>query len=247
MLLSLFAAAEGHPFTAGALKEVDRGVAFYDLELDPTAFVGKNVILGGTILVVSKRQTGTHLEIAELPLTSADQPDPGLESIGRFMVTSPDDLDRRVYKPGALITVIGTVRGQARVIVEDEEDIYPLVAVKEMQVWSGYKPPPVREKVYKIEPETTYVYEYPPSVYGPYYYPYYPWWLGWNIYLGGSYPYYGSYYGGHHHDHDGHPPPRGYRPPGGGHPPSGGRPPAGGTPPSGGRRPYGGSPPPRSR
>jgi outer membrane lipoprotein len=224
MLLSLFAAAEGHTFTAGALKEVDRGVAFYDLERDPTAFVGKNVILGGTILMVSKRQTGTHLEIAELPLTSADQPEPGLESIGRFMVTSPDDLDRRVYKPGALITVIGTVRGQARVIVEDEEEIYPLVAVKEMRVWSGYKPQPVREKVYEIEPETIYVYEYPPSAYGPYYYPYYPWWLGWNIYLGGSYPYYGSYYGGHHD-----PPPRGYRPPGGGRPP------------------YGGSPPPRSR
>lgn len=241
-MVLLMAVTEGHSFTAEALKEVDRGVAFYDLERDPIAFVGKNVILGGTIMAVSKRQQGTHLEIAELPLMANDRPDPGLESIGRFVARTGENLDRRVYRPGSLITVIGTVKGRARVIVEEEEEVYPLVSVKEMRIWSGYEPPPRREKVYEIEPETTYVYDYPSPAYGPYYYPYpyYPWWFGWNIYLG-SYPYYGYYpygYYGDHHGHGGHAPPRAYQSPGG-------RPPSGGRPPGGGRPPSGGSPPPR--
>jgi outer membrane lipoprotein len=223
MLLVLCTATQGHPFTAGALKQVDRRVAYYDLARDPTVFVGKEVILGGAIIMVSSRERGTRLEVAELPLTSADRPDPGFGSTGRFLATTADELDRRVYRPGLLITIIGTVTGRARVIVDEDEESYPLLAVKEMRVWSDYEPPRATARVYEAEPETTYVYDYPPPAYIPYYYPYYPyypyspWWFGWGIYFGGD-------YSGHHHDgHGGHRPPRGAPPPG--RPPSGGAPP----------------------
>jgi outer membrane lipoprotein len=235
VFLAMIAATTAHCFTAEALKQVDRRVAFYDLSRNPEVFVGKNVILGGSIIAVAKREGGTRLEIAELPLTSTNRPDPGYESTGRFLATTPDPLDRDIYRTGLLITVIGTVTGRARVITDEDEEIYPLLAVKEMRVWSYYEPPRV---AYEAEPRTTDVYDYPPPVYAPYYYPYYPyypyspWWFGWGIYIG-------DYWGHHHDGHGGHGGYGGHAPPRGSHPP--------GRPPSGGGVPPRGAPPARHR
>jgi outer membrane lipoprotein len=191
LCLALLAAGKGFAFTTEALQRVDRNLTFSKLQQNPGGAVGKDVILGGTIVALERRRNLTRLEVAELPLAAADRPDDGFGSPGRFLATTPDPLAPRDYRPGYLVTIIGTVKGGAKVTVDGEEYSYPVLAVKEMKLWKEYgsdrgSVPPAGGQVYDTDAEPDYDYDYaypyPPA---PYYYgPYYPWWPWW--WVGGS-------------------------------------------------------------
>jgi outer membrane lipoprotein len=181
----LLSATAGLSFSREALEQVDRSVTFIELQQHPDTFVGKDLLLGGTIISLESRRTGGMLlEVAQLPLHASNQPDRSFTSAGRFLVTVPDDLDRQEYRPGLAITVVGTVKAAAKTALDGEESLTPVVAVKEMLLW----PPPLIERrvpprdlvIYEQEPETVYSYVYrEPYFTWPYFAaPWFPWWFG---------------------------------------------------------------------
>lgn len=191
-------AADVHSFTYEALQEVDRNVTFIELQSDPDEFIGKNLILGGTIMAINKSRGGSRLEISQLPLDAADQPQDDLRPFGRFLAKVPGVIEKGDYRIGSLVTLIGTVTGTATVTVDNEESVYPVLTVREIRLWQE----PVMESRssprFERETERIYVYDTPSYPYRGYYYepyypwPYFPWWLGWSVIIGG---------GGHGHDH----------------------------------------------
>jgi len=181
----LLAASGAFAFSREALDQVDRSVTFIELQQNPDSFIGRELMLGGVIISLEKRRSGgMQLEVAQLPLSAADLPMGNYKPSGRFLVTIPDELDRREYRPGMLVTVIGAVRNSAKVIVDGEESVFPVLAVQEMQLWPEprveRRPPSQEVVVYERQPETVYVYENrEPYYYWPYYYaPLFPWWFG---------------------------------------------------------------------
>ena len=213
MLLTVTGASA---FSREALDQVDQSVTFVELQQNPEGFIGRDLLLGGVIISLDQRRDGgMQMEVAQLPLAATGRPVSGFNADGRFLVTIPDDLDRNEYRPGMKVAVIGAVKKGVRVVVDGEESLYPVLAVKEMELWPASvaerRAPPRDVVVYEREPEAVYVYDYPEPYYRPYYYwPYYPLWFGASFSFR-DYPshHYRSYGGGHTWGrHDG-PPHRG--------------------------------------
>ena len=179
-------------FSNEALNMVDKTITFGELLDNPTTYVGKQLLLGGTIVLASPG----NLEIAELPLDARHKPDDSFSSPGSFIATSKEPLNVSVYREGYLVAVIGTVTGKKVVQRGGEEQTLPVLAIKEIQLWKeygtdrGYYP----ERIYEEDREYFYESDYP---YGyryyypyPYYYPYYTWPPGYFIF---------RFDGGHRH------------------------------------------------
>ena len=112
----------------------DLTVNFSQLRENPDAWRGKLVLLGGTVAAVTRTREGTRLEIVEYSLDSRELPDTVNPSRGRFLAYLPGSLDSDRYKPNALITLIGEVTGMNVQPLAEEENIYPVIAVREIQV-----------------------------------------------------------------------------------------------------------------
>lgn len=187
-LLLLVSVAWAHAFSREALEQIDRSVTFIELQQTPDNFIGRDLLLGGTIITLEKRRGGgMQMEVAQLPLTASNRPAPGFKPQGRFLATIPDELDRDEYRPGMRIALIGTVKKGATVVLEGEETVYPVLAVKEMELWpAGIAEriiPPSDVVILEREPERVYIYDdYRYPAYWPYYsWPLFPFWFGASI------------------------------------------------------------------
>jgi len=162
LLLGLFLSGCAHVVSEKSLSLVDARITFEELKRSPDSFIGKYVLLGGTIAGVRNQKKGGELEVLQAPLDSSDEPEVPGYSGGRFLVASPDFLDPLVYKTGRRITVVGEVKGKATRTIDEMEYVYPLVAAVEIHLFEQY------------EPDRFYYYPYPP----PFYYdPFWdPWW-----------------------------------------------------------------------
>jgi outer membrane lipoprotein len=195
-------ASDSHPFTYEALQQVDRNVTFPELQRDPEDFVGTDLILGGTIVAIGKMRNGLRLEISQLPLDAADQPRDGVGSFGRFLATVSGNFKTGEFRIGTLVTLIGTVKSAATETEEDEESVYPILAVREIRIWQ--EPGAYSGSVSRFERETSGGYVYGSPSYpdrGYYYEPYspwlyFPWWFNWTLIFGS-----GNY--GHDHGYGG--------------------------------------------
>ncbi len=148
---------EGH-------RLVDPAITFSRLRENPDAQLGKYVLVGGSIAGVKNSKEGAQLEIVQADLDSSDAPTNIYHSDGRFLATSPALLDPFIYKPGRLVTIVGEVKGQRTMPLDEVEYTYPVIAIREIYLW----------KEYAVE----YGYPYPlPSIYynyDPYYWGYAP-------------------------------------------------------------------------
>jgi outer membrane lipoprotein len=161
LLLSFFLSGCAHVVSEESRRLVDYRISFADLKGSPDAYVGRYVLLGGTIAGVRNKKNGSELEVLQSPLDSSDEPEEPRYSGGRFLVVSPAFLDPLVYKTGRRITVVGEVKGKETRTIDEVEYTYPLVASVEMHLFEMYVP-------------DQYYYPYPP----PFYYdPFWdPWW-----------------------------------------------------------------------
>ena len=99
-------------FPADALRTVDRSITVPALRDDPTAYLGRRVLVGGDILATRPMPGATEVELLTKLLDEQDRPRHGDASPGRVIVSTPQFLDPAVYAEGRRITVIGTVTGQ---------------------------------------------------------------------------------------------------------------------------------------
>ncbi|GLI34740.1 Slp family lipoprotein [Desulforhabdus amnigena] len=140
-------------------KEAAVDIPFGEVLRDPERYVGKTFIWGGTILDARNTPEGTMLKVLQKPMDFQSRPRDVDRSEGRFLALDKRYLDPAIYAEGRTVTVAGELVGKRVLPLGDIDYAYPLLAVKEINLWPK-------------EPPTPY-----------YYYPYYPYpYWGWRYY-----------------------------------------------------------------
>lgn len=156
-------------------NDIDRSVSFTDLQQAPSEYVGRTVMLGGTVIKGKRTREGTELEVLQRPTGEEGRlTEDRLRSEGRFLAVREASLDPASLPEGTPITVIGTVKGVTTRQLDESEYVYPILEVKHIIDWKSL----VAER---------------PRGWGSYYGSYYPPYGGAGFYPYGAYPY--SYWG----------------------------------------------------
>lgn len=164
----------------GLEQEIDATVTFADLKRAPSEYIGRTVMVGGTVIRAKRLDSGTEVEILQLP-TEKDGPssDDRLRSEGRFIAVREQFLDPASLPQGTPITVIGTVKGETTRALDESDYTYPILEVKHIIDWNSIASQRRRDR------SPYYGSYYPPYGYSGFY-PY-----------GGFWGPYGGYWGGH--------------------------------------------------
>lgn len=169
-------------------NQIDRTVGFADLKQAPNEYVGRTVMLGGTVIKGKRTKEGTELEVLQRPTGEEGRlTEDRLQSEGRFLAVRESFLDPASLPEGTPITVIGTVKGAATRQLDESDYVYPILDVNHIIDWKSLA---ARRP---ISPGLYYGSYYPPFGWGgiyPYsgFYPY-SYWGGPGFYR--PYPYFG--------------------------------------------------------
>ena len=90
----------------------DPALAYAQLASNSEAYVGKVVMLAGTIIEAVNTPEGTRLVLLQHPTNRRGRPQTDAPSGGRFLVLAPEYLEMAIYRSGRALTVAGEVRGQ---------------------------------------------------------------------------------------------------------------------------------------
>ena len=120
-----------HDFQAGA----DRTLTLTDIWARPEASRGRTMVLGGEILHVTPKPSGTEVEVLERPLGRQDRPEETDESRGRFIVVMDGFLDPAIYGPGREVTVVGDVEGVTPRPIGEVTYTFPLLRGRYLHLW----------------------------------------------------------------------------------------------------------------
>lgn len=169
-------------------REIDTSVRFADLKAAPSEYIGRTVMIGGSVIRAKRTGAGTELELLQLP-SSKEGPatEERLQSEGRFLAVREAFLDPASLPEGTPVTVIGTVTGETTRQLDETDYTYPILEVKHIIDWNTVASQRRRDR------SPYYGAYYPPS-YGYGWGGYYPrssWWGGPFGGFGG----YGGYYG----------------------------------------------------
>ncbi|MCA9500687.1 MAG: Slp family lipoprotein [Nitrospira sp.] len=178
--LSGCATFSSSPFSTDQEARVTPGVLFSHVVHDPSAHRGQIMKVGGVVLSAKRLVDRTEVMVLQIPLDNDSVPEwDRTKSEGRFTATQRTFLDPATFPQGTRVTIIGEVTGQASVRVDEEEKVYPVLAIQALKVWP-------------MIPGNTYGYR-------PYWGPY-PYWGGnWGWYWpysASSFRYYGRGHGG---------------------------------------------------
>lgn len=132
LLTLLFVTGCAHYLSEQSRRLADRPITFGMLRQNPGGYRGKFVLLGGTVATVTLTQEGTRLNVIQHNVDSRELPDESIPSGGRFMAITPEALDPAIYKPGALVSMVGEVAGTQVEFLEDAAYSYPVIKVKEI-------------------------------------------------------------------------------------------------------------------
>ena len=163
IVLLLLLVGCAHPISKGFRDQVDPALSFSQILQSPNNFVGKKVILGGTIVQTRNLKNVTEIEVVEKDLDCFGYPSDSDESRGRFLFRKQGYLEAEIFAKDRIVTGGGTVVGTKSGKIGEVEYEFPVIEVEELKLWDapGYR--------------------YPPYGYGPYM-------PGWGIYS--YYPYY---------------------------------------------------------
>ncbi|MBH0198068.1 MAG: hypothetical protein HP497_01450 [Nitrospira sp.] len=163
-------------------QEVDSSVRFANLKTTPSEYIGRTVMIGGTVIRAKRTAVRTEVEVLQLP-TEKDGPltDERLRSEGRFLAVRDAFLDPASLPEGTPVTVIGTVKGEVTRPLDESTYTYPLLEIKHIIDWSRIAAERRRDRT------PDYSFYAPPYGWGGFS----PW--------GGFYPYgaYGGAFGGY--------------------------------------------------
>jgi outer membrane lipoprotein len=139
-------------------KLVDTDDSFKVIKQTPNAYIGKHVMLGGRIANVKNSAEGAQLEIVQFDLSTAGYPEDNFISYGRFLATNSSFMDPLVYRRGMLITLVGEIKGEKTLRLENMDYTYPVLTMREWNLWS------------ESDLESGYVYPSRQPTYDPYSY-----------------------------------------------------------------------------
>jgi outer membrane lipoprotein len=147
-----------HVISDESMRLVDQSISFAMLRENPDKYIGRYVLLGGSVASLRNDKHGSRIEIVQFELNIDDSPDPWSHSGGRFLAETPTFIDPYVFKSNRLVTVVGEVKGHKTLPLGEIDYDYPVLAIREIHYWK------MRDVAYY-----PYPYYYPP-------YPYYYWW-----------------------------------------------------------------------
>jgi len=117
-------------------NEIDRSVRFADLQQSPSEYVGRTVMLGGTVIKGKRTREGTELEVLQRPTGEEGRlTEDRLRSEGRFLAVREAFLDPASLPEGTPITVIGIVKGVTTRQLDESDYVYPVLEVKHIIDW----------------------------------------------------------------------------------------------------------------
>jgi outer membrane lipoprotein len=154
------------------ISNVDQSITFSMLIKDPSAYQGKTVMAGGEIISSANESSGnTSLEIMELPLDSDYKPGKGDKSSGRFIASYKGYLETHIFRPGRLVTVVGTVAAPKKGAIGSMSYVFPVIDATYIKLWPIVKTSNL--PAYSIG----LGFDYGPGMFPPWgYYPYSPFW-----------------------------------------------------------------------
>jgi outer membrane lipoprotein len=130
---------------------VDRHFRYSDIKDHPETYRGRLLLTGGKVLSAKRTQSGTLIEVLQIPLSDDLIPTGrDTESKGRFVII--DHNNDTVPDPAVFddekkrVTVVGEVLGTTTVQIGDSQQQVPELAVKNITIWnwdsrnSGYSP-----------------------------------------------------------------------------------------------------------
>jgi len=162
-----------HVISEQVLSSVDRSITGQSIFANPDAFIGKMVILGGTIIKTTNTSHGSIIEVVQKPLDYDGRPLDTDVSYGRFLIQSEQFLDSEIYSKGKDITAAGVIAEKKEKKLDEIMYTYPVIIPKELHI---FKPYPMLIYGYP----TSGIFYDPYHIYRPYPftgYPYiYPYW-----------------------------------------------------------------------
>ena len=168
-----------HPLASGTRAKLDPAPDYAAVSANPQHYVGRSLLLGGSIAGVNNSKEGSLLEILRWDVNRWGEPLALSEQGDRFLVQTREPLDDRLYSRGRLVTLGATLRGTATIVINDREEQVPLFDLLEMHLWEtpfryGLHPNPdpgMPEYVPPTDPGPDHPYD--PT---PWAYPYSPYW-----------------------------------------------------------------------
>lgn len=106
-----------------------------DVAAGPERYHDADVVWGGKILGVRNRAESTEVEIVAYPLDRAQRPDPGAQTLGRFVVSLPGFVEPLDYPPGRYLTMQGRIAGAQTAHIDERDVVLPIVANANVHLW----------------------------------------------------------------------------------------------------------------
>lgn len=136
------------PFGETLDAQVTPQILFSHVSQDPSGHMGHTLLIGGEVLSAKRLVDRTEVMVLQIPLDGDSVPKwDRTQSNGRFIATQETFLDPATLPKGTRLTIMGEVTGQAPLQVDEEEKIYPVLAIKALKVWPeiprmmyGYRP-----------------------------------------------------------------------------------------------------------
>ncbi len=137
VMMFLSGCSTSPPVVPEALEsQIETDLAFDEVKRNPDSSEGKLVVIGGQVLSARRLQTGTQLEVLQLPLKSGEEPVRQLtQSGGRFLALEKDFLDPAQLPPGTRITLVGRVTGSTTQKLDEADYQYPTFDIEHLHVW----------------------------------------------------------------------------------------------------------------
>lgn len=137
IILFLSGCSTSPPVVPEALQpQVEQELAFEDVKQAPDMHQGKLMVVGGQVLSAKRLQTGTQIEVLQLPLKSGEEPVTQLtQSGGRFLALEEEFLDPAQLPPGTRITLVGRVTGSTTQLLDEANYQYPTFNIEHLHVW----------------------------------------------------------------------------------------------------------------
>lgn len=175
-LLLLFGGCS-HVLSREALGDVDPGVDAAQVKVNPDAYKGKTLLLGGLIIDSRLSREGTTLEVLRYTLDRWGEPQAADERGGRFLARTGRFLDPELYRTGLFVTLTGTVEGVESRPLQNYDYAYPVFRIVEVYLWNQHYSYGYHDPFYPWRPYPYYPYYYrDPFWYDPFWpYPYRPW------------------------------------------------------------------------
>lgn len=140
-LAAIVSAGCAPPFPRELLDKIDTNVPFTALQKEPEKYIGKLLMVGGTIVDTKNLKEGTRIEVLQKPLDGEGRPALTDETGGRFLVVTQTYLDAAVFHRGRSVTIIGEVAGAKVQPLGEIEYRYPELTAKELHLWSPFSGP----------------------------------------------------------------------------------------------------------